>query len=265
MIDLPLVSVIMPCFNSAKYLDNAVRSVIGQSYENWELLICDDGSDDGSDKIAKKWAGSQKRISFFLNQFEKGAAGARNTCLKEAQGRYIAFLDSDDEWLPQKLEQQLRFMSEINSPFVFGYCENISEQGSLLSITKAPAHVSFQKLLVSNFIPCLTVIYDAKILGKVIQPSIKKRNDFALWLRILKENKNTNAQCLPEIVARYRVNSYGLSSSKLSGVRYFYQCLRKYAGLGHFVSSLCTLGAVAFKSIKTLSPSIYNVIVTKFL
>lgn len=265
MIDLPLISVIMPCYNSAKYLDNAVRSVVGQSYENWELLICDDGSDDGSKKIAEDWARRHENVYFFHNKYAKGAPGARNTCLSNARGRYIAFLDSDDLWLPQKLESQLRFMEVNKVSFVFGYCQNMSEQGDQLSIAKAPASISLRKLLFCNFIPCLTVIYDSHTLGKVKQPNIEKRNDFALWLKILKENKKLVARCYPEVVARYRVNSYGLSANKISGIKYFYRCLRQYAGLNKATAGFCTFLAIGFKCLKTLSPPIYNLVVTKLL
>ena len=259
------VSIIMPCFNSAEYLDQAIRSVLDQSYKSWELIICDDGSYDGSAQIAEEWARRHEQIYFLHNKFEKGAAGARNMCLSKAQGRYIAFLDSDDVWLPQKLESQLRFMAESNASFVFGFCENMSEKGDRLSITKAPSVVSFRMLLLSNFIPCLTVVYDSEILGQVNQPDIKKRNDYALWLRILRENPNVKALCYPEVVARYRVNSYGLSASKLSGITYFYRCLRQFAGLSSAAASLCTLSAVAFKALKTMSPQFYNTLVSKVL
>lgn len=259
------VSIIMPCFNSSAYLDESVRSVLNQSYKSWELIICDDGSTDGSIEIAEKWAGRYEQIYSLRNKFEKGAAGARNTCLSVAQGRYIAFLDADDLWLPFKLEKQIHFMTEKKYPFVFGYCENISEQGDLLSTTISPAVVSFRKLLFSNFIPCLTVIYDAKELGKIYQPNIKKRNDFALWLRILGEHRDVKALCYPEIVARYRVNSYGLSANKLSGIKYFYRCLRQYAGLGIGAASFHTFSAIGFKALKTLSPQLYNLVVTKVL
>ena len=259
------VSIIMPCYNSAQFIDEAVCSVINQSYLDWELLICDDESTDGSKQIAEGWAKKDPRIQVLQNRFKKGAPGARNTCLSAAQGRYIAFLDSDDVWLPNKLEAQLRFMEYTKAPFVFGYCENMSEQGVPLSTTKSPSEISFRKLLLSNFIPCLTVIYDTKKLGKVLQPSTEKRNDFALWLSILKHNKNLIARCYPDIVARYRVNHYGLSAGKLSAIRYFYWCIRQYAGLGTFTATFFTMAAVTFKVLKTLSPSLYNVIVTKIL
>lgn len=257
------VTIIMPCYNSAQFIDEAVCSVVNQSFQDWELLICDDESTDGSQQIAEDWARKDPRIKVLKNEFEQGAAGARNTCLSEAQGRYIAFLDADDLWLPQKLESQLRFMSEKNAPFVFGYCENMSEEGDRLSVTKAPERVSFTKILLSNFIPCLTVIYDSKMLGKVYQPNIKKRNDFALWLRILGEYRDVKALCYPEIIARYRVNSYGLSANKLSGIKYFYLCLRQFAGIGPLQSVCLTFAAVAFKTLKTLHPKLYNFIVSR--
>ena len=259
------VSIIMPSFNSSKFLNDAVRSVIDQSFENWELLICDDGSTDGSVALAEEWVKQDGRIFLLHNEFNKGAAGARNTCLRKARGRFIAFLDSDDLWFPDKLERQLRFMQETDASFVFGYCENISEAGKPLSITKAPREVSFRQLLFCNFLPCLTVMYDTRLLGKVEQPDIKKRNDFALWLRILRENKQVKAKCCSEVLAQYRVNNYGLSASKLSAIKYFYKCLRRYAGLGALMAGFHTLLAIAFKAMKTLSPSAYNFFVTKLL
>jgi len=259
------VSIIMPCFNSSKYLDESVRSVLNQSYKSWELIICDDGSTDSSMQIAEKWARRYEKIYSLRNKFEKGAAGARNTCLSVARGRYIAFLDADDIWLPFKLERQINFMADKKHPFVFGYCENISEQGDLISTTISPAVVSFRKLLLSNFIPCLTVIYDSKVLGKVYQPYIKKRNDFALWLRILGDHQDVKAFCYPETIARYRVNSYGLSANKLSGIKYFYRCLRQYGGLGVGAAGFYTFSAIGFKALKTVSPQLYNFVVTKIL
>lgn len=262
---MALVSILMPCFNSGRFVEEAVRSVQAQTFSDWELLVCDDNSNDNSLQILERLAAADDKISVLENNGPRGAPGARNTCLSEAKGRYIAFLDSDDIWLPQKLELQLRFMKETNAPFVFSYCENITEEGDLLSVIKAPKTVSFQKLLACNFIPCLTVIYDSKILGKVKQPNIKKRNDFALWLRILRENRDIKAWCYPEVIARYRVNNYGLSANKLTAIKYFYRCLRQFAGLGIIASVFYTFIAVTFKIVKTLSLQAYNLIVTKFL
>tara|TARA_B100000963_G_C22598535_1_gene659096 strand:+ start:638 stop:1486 length:849 start_codon:yes stop_codon:yes gene_type:complete len=259
------VSIIMPCFNSANYLDKAVYSVINQTFQDWELLICDDGSSDGSIKLAKAWAKRHEKIFFYHNKFEKGAAGARNTCLSHARGRYIAFLDSDDIWLPQKIDSQLRFMADTNASFVFGYCENMSQRGVARSVTKAPAAVSLKKLFISNFIPCLTVIYDSAVLGKVEQPYIERRNDFALWLKILAANPGLEARCYPRVIARYRVNSYGLSAKKISSIWYFYRCLREYGGLGSPAACFFTLSGVMFKILKTVNPWAHNILVSKVL
>lgn len=259
------VSIIMPAFNAGKFIDQAIQSVLDQSFTNWELLICDDGSTDNSAEIIKSFSAVDERIKYLQNEKTRGAPGARNTALAHSSGRYIAFLDADDTWLPLKLEKQIKFMENNQSSFVFGYCENMSEQGDFLSITKAPAVVSFWKLSLSNFIPCLTVIYDSHMLGKVKQPNIEKRNDFALWLKILRENKELEARCYPEVVARYRVNSYGLSANKLSGIKYFYRCLRQYAGLGIGSASFHTFSAIGFKALKSLSPQLYNFVVTKLL
>lgn len=260
-----VVSIIMPCFNVEAFVDRAIESVLRQTYNNWELLVCDDGSDDATSEILANFAKRDARIRMVSQKFDRGAAGARNSCIDEATGQYISFLDADDEWLPFKLERQLEFMIETGEPFVFGYCQNINEAGDEISITKAPDSVSFNRLLFCNFIPCLTVIYDSRMLGKTLQPNIKKRNDFALWLRILGDHRDVHAHCYPEVVARYRVNKYGLSANKISGIEYFYRCLRQYAGLNVASAIFCTFSAIGFKAMKTLSPRMYNLAVTKLL
>ena len=258
------VSIIMPAHNASKHLNEAISSVRSQTYTNWELLICDDGSTDDTARIVQLAAKSDARILSIKNVNSMGAANARNKCLEHASGRYVAFLDADDIWLPQKLERQIQFIAETKQPFVFGYCENISENGKVLSTVKAPKLVSFSTLLFGNFSPCLTRIYDTTVLGKVEQPDIKKRNDFALWIRILRKKRGIKARCCPEVVARYRVNSYGLSSNKISTIKYFYRCLRQYADLGPMSAGFYTLCAIVFKGVKTLSPQMYNVVVTRF-
>ena len=120
-------------------------------------------------------------------------------------------------------------------------------------------------MLFCNFIHYLTVIYDANVLGKVEQPDIKKRNDLALWLRTLKENKGFQSRCYPEVVAQYSVNNDGLSANKLSGIVYWCKCMSQYADLGVLKSSFFTFATVLFKAVKTLSPQAYNLVVTKIL
>ena len=163
----------MPCFNSSRFINEAIESVIFQTHENWELLICDDGSQDNSLEIISSWALRDSRIKSIDNTHGKGAPGARNSCLDAAKGRYIAFLDSDDRWKQTKLEKQLLHLNE-GVVFSFSSYQCISEKGSLMQEVTAPRTIRLNQLLLSNFFGCLTVIYDSNYFGKVYQPSIKK-------------------------------------------------------------------------------------------
>lgn len=257
------VSILMPSFNSEKYIERAIISVVSQSYERWELLICDDGSSDSSNEIAAKWAARDERIIALKNNRNKGAAGARNTCLNVARGRYIAFLDSDDFWHKSKLKKQIAYMKSFGCPFSYSYYDVIDESGMFLHTIKTPQELSLKHLSVSNFIPCLTVIYDSFILGKVEQPSIKKRNDFALWLNIFHKSDFTIASCIPESLASYRQNSYGLSSDKKDALKYFTLCLIRY-GKHSRLSSLFLSGVyLVIVLVKKKLPALYNWAVVK--
>ena len=257
------VSVLMPSFNSEEYLEQAIASVVSQSYERWELLICDDGSSDSSSEIAVKWSVRDERIIALKNCKNKGAAGARNTCLNVARGRYIAFLDSDDFWHQSKLEKQIAYMKSSGCIFSYSYYDVIDESGMFLHTIKTPREVTLNHLSVSNFIPCLTVIYDSFVLGKVEQPYIKKRNDFALWLKIFHQSGFTNASCIPESLASYRQNSYGLSSGKKDALKYFTLCLIRY-GKHSRLSSLFFSGLyLVVVLLRKKFPTFYNWVVIK--
>ena len=231
---MALVSIIMPSFNSEKFVGSAIDSVIAQTYANWELLICDDGSVDNSRSVINSYVELDSRIKLISNYYSKGAPGARNSSLDSAFGRYIAFLDSDDLWYPDKLEQQISFMTTGQIAFCYSYHDVMDENGSLLGTYLAPNEVNLKKMKISNFIPCLTAVYDSKVLGKFYQPQIKKRNDFALWLKILNGGVVKTAYCLPLVTARYRANSYGLSSDKLDSLVFFRRCLMKYGSCSRF-------------------------------
>jgi teichuronic acid biosynthesis glycosyltransferase TuaG len=257
------VSIIMPCYNSERFIGEAIRSVVNQSFNNWELLICDDGSTDNSVSIAKNYASRDSRISVIQNKNERGAPGARNSCLDIASGRYIAFLDADDLWLKNKLELQISFMKSNSYTFVYSYHQVIDEDDNFISDCMAPASVNSKLMRFSNFIPCLTAVYDSHSIGKVFQPNIVKRNDFALWLRILNHVDVERAHCLPVITARYRANAYGLSSNKKDALKYFYLCLKEFGGCNSFQAyffSACYLFIVAFKKKFNF---IYNFFVVK--
>lgn len=255
---MDLVSIIMPCFNSDKFIEQSIRSVIDQSYINWELLVCDDGSTDNTMEILKSLMMNDSRIKFFTNHYSRGAAGARNTSLDYSTGRYIAFLDSDDVWYKDKLREQISFMEKKQVAFSFTYYDIMDENSFFLGSYKAPKVVNSCKMKISNFIPCLTAIYDTKILKKVYQPEIKKRNDFALWLKILNGGVVKNAYCLPKVTAKYRVNSYGLSSSKLDSFFFYRQCLVNYGKCSKSAASFYSTIYLLIVIIKKKSINLYN-------
>lgn len=223
------VSIIMPSFNSERYIGDSIQSVIDQSFTNWELLICDDYSKDRSVSIISNFVNNDKRIKLIINKGEKGAAIARNLCLKEARGRFISFLDSDDIWLPHKLMKQIQYMKSNKIYFCFSDYICIDENSNYLSYLRAPKKIKFSTMLYSNFIGCLTAIYDSDFFGKIYQPNITKRNDYALWLEMFRRFPNVYAYSLPESLAKYRINSYGLSSDKLDSLIFYWICIRIYA------------------------------------
>lgn len=254
----PQVSIIMPCYNAADYLAEAVQSIRAQIFEDWELLICDDSSTDSSLEIAKKVSAEDKRITVLQNRFNRGAPGARNTCLDFARGRYIAFLDADDSWHPQKLAKQIDHMLKTGSVFCVSYYDVMDADGVHSHGVQTPAKITFRHMMYSNFIPCLTAIYDSQALGKVPQPDIKKRNDFALWLMLFTEKGVECATSVPESLASYRQNGYGLSSSRRDALFFYFICLREYAGRTFISALYFSLIYLIIVTIKKRFPPIYN-------
>lgn len=253
----------MPCFNSEQYISDAIESVINQTFDDWELLIADDGSTDNSFKVASRYQKRDTRIHVLQNNLTKGASGARNTCLEHASGRYIAFLDSDDLWLPEKLALQLDFMMQGNISFSFSYYDVIDENDLYVASYKAPRQVDAYLMRFSNFIPCLTVMYDSNILGKVKQPNIKKRNDFALWLKILNSEDITFAYCLPFVTAKYRTNSYGLSSNKFGTLYYYKKCLIDFGEVSLIKANMFLALYIILGFIKAKFSSLYNYLIIR--
>ena len=228
----PLVSVIMPAYNAEKYISQSIESVINQSYQNWELLITDDRSSDNTQRIVEKYCIDDKRIKLFINKENGGAGVARNNSIKEANGRFIAFLDSDDQWLPEKLIKQISFMLKNNFAFTFTAYQKL-EQGKLKGIITPPKFTTYNKLLSSNVIGCLTAIYDAEMVGKQYMPLIRKRQDMGLWLSILKNLPK--AYSLTEVLAIYRTDS-GMSQNKLLILRWQWCFYRDEMNLSYLSS-----------------------------
>lgn len=204
-----LVSIIMPSYNTAKYIEESVNSVLAQTYTNWELLIVDDCSTDNTMEILSKFA--DNRIRIFRNEQNSGAAVTRNKALREAKGRWIAFLDSDDLWLPEKLEKQLLFMQKYDYAFTYTNYECIDETShSLGTIVTGPKKVNWKMLHRCNWCGCLTVLYDAKKVGIVLSPNVRKRNDWTMWLQISEEY---NSYLLDKVLAKYRKHKGGSVST----------------------------------------------------
>lgn len=222
MTDYGLVSIITPSYNTAKFIGETIRSVQAQTYPNWEMIIVDDCSTDNTDEVVAEYQKADERIRYFKNEKNSGAAVSRNKALREAKGRWMAFLDSDDLWVPEKLEKQLKFMVENGYHFSCSYREQIKEDGTPLGrLGKSPRKMTKFDLHNYCWIGCLTAIYDGDFVGLVQIEDIKKNNDYAIWIKVIEK---TDCYCLPENLAKYRVRSGSISRhSNVSLIKWHYR------------------------------------------
>lgn len=228
-------SIIMPLYNCSYYLKQAINSIHSQSYDDWELIIVDDCSTDNSLNIAKAFAKKDCRIKVIELKQNLGVANARNVAIEAAQGRFIAFLDSDDIWYSQKIQKQINFMIKNDINISFTAYDKIDEEGIPFQTIRVPLKVNYKDLLKTNVMGCLTVIYDTKNLGKVFMHEHTKREDFATWLKILK--KVDYAYAVPEVLAQYRVYTDQSSSKKVSMARESWRLYRSVEQLNLFQST----------------------------
>lgn len=206
-----LVSIITPSYNTAKYIGETIRSVLDQTYQNWELIIVDDCSKDDTDAVVSSF--SDERIRYLKNEKNSGAAVSRNYALREAKGRWIAFLDSDDLWLPEKLEKQVAFMEDGGYAFSYTGYKVVNEQSiSTGQRVTGPRHINRIGMYLYNWLGCLTVMYDAEKVGLVQIPDLKKANDYAIWLQVIRK---ADCHYLGEDLSRYRKRSGSLSHDSL--------------------------------------------------
>lgn len=214
-----LVSIIMPSYNTAKYIAESIRSVLAQTYEKWELLVVDDCSTDNTDEIVKPFL-ADERIRYFKNEKNSGAAISRNKALREAKGKWIAFLDSDDLWVPEKLEKQIAFMQENNYKFSYtDYRIQLNGKWQPYVIT-GPNIVTNHKLKNYCYFSTITVMYDREYIGLVQIEPVKKNNDYAMWLKIIKKAK---CHRFSECLAYYIKHEGSISSgSKLKLIKHHY-------------------------------------------
>lgn len=234
-----LVSVITPSYNCSKYIGKTIEAIIAQSYKNWELLITDDCSCDNSREVIKQYVEKDSRIRLFVLSENSGAGAARNNSIKEARGRYIAFCDSDDIWLPEKLEKQLAFMQEKDAAFVFGSYYECDENLNRNGILRVPEKLTFREEKHVNQVGTVTAIYDSQKIGKQYMPLIRKSQDWALWLKVMKICKVGYGYQEP--CADYRVRPNSNSSNKKKMIKFHAAVYEDVFHYPHWFAMLYTL------------------------
>ena len=223
---MSVVSIVVPVYKAEKVIDKTIRSVLSQTFTDWELLLVDDCSPDKSAEIIKAYAEKDNRIHYFKLENNSGAAVARTRGIAEANGKYLAFLDADDYWLPEKLEKQVAFMEQGDYAFSCTDYACMTEQGELTGkVIKCKKKCSYSTCVWINPIGNSTVMLNLEKIGKVTVPDIRKRNDFALWLKILRE-KTDFAYGLQETLTYYRIASNSISSNKFGLIKYQYKLFR---------------------------------------
>ena len=229
-----LVSIIMPSYNTGKFIQETINSVKNQTYNNWELIIVDDGSTDNTDEVVR--AIKDDRIKYIKNKVNKGAAISRNIALREAKGRWIAFLDSDDLWKEDKLEKQIKFMEDNN--YYFSYTNYIEiDENSNFNGRKITGPQKITRIGMFNYCwpGCLTVMYDSKRIGLIQIEDIKKNNDYAMWLKACKK---ADCYLLNEELAMYRKRTGSISNHSYKTLIKWHYKLYKDAEKQNIVCSI---------------------------
>ena len=227
---MPQVTVVCPVYNAGHFLTDTIESVLSQTHSDLELLLIDDCSTDNSKDIIDNYASQDSRVRLVALEQNSGPAVARNVGINQASGRYIAFIDSDDVWLPAKLEVQLSELAQSGAAVCFSSYVKIAESDSSeLKTVYAEPEVTYEMMLKSNYIGCSTAIFDCEKVGKVLMPNIRFRQDYGLWLRILAMGHI--AVGIREPLVRYRVRSHSVSSNKLRAAFYHWKVMRSVTGV----------------------------------
>ncbi|WP_042143752.1 glycosyltransferase family 2 protein [Paucisalibacillus sp. EB02] len=222
----PLISVITPAYNAERFIKQTIESVLAQTYTNWEMIIVDDCSTDRTVEFINEFTQKDNRVHLIQLEENSGSAVARNLAMENAKGKYIAFLDSDDLWFPEKLETQVQFMQEKDIAFSFTKYVRMEEDGTLKdAVSRAPESVGYQDLMKHCVIGCLTVMIDREKIGDLKMVNIRTRQDYAYWLAITK--KGFRAYGLPEVLAKYRNVENSISSNKVKAAKRQWYVYRK--------------------------------------
>lgn len=215
----------MPAYNCEDYIGASLDSILSQIYENWEVIVVDDCSTDNTSNIVKDYMQLDERILYFKLETNSGAAVARNKAIDLARGKYMAFLDSDDIWFPEKLLKQINFMEKNKSVFTCTSYTKIDSYGKDLNRTIVSQPKLDYEGLLKTCPGNSTVIYDVDVLGKFKIPDLKKRNDYVMWLQIIKKGKTLHG--IIEPLGSHRIRSEGISNNKKSLVKYHWSIYRK--------------------------------------
>lgn len=230
-----LVSIITPTYNSAKFIAETIQSVQNQTYSNWEMIIVDDGSSDETKSVVKQIQETEPRIHFIEQIQNVGPAITRNMGIKNAKGKYLTFLDADDIWFADFIENSIKTIQNTGISFVFSSYKRSNEQLEFVySDFIVPQKVTYTDILKTNSISCLTAFLDIERLGKKEMPIIHKRQDMGLWLKYLKEIPFAHGIQTPKAIYRIRKNS--LSRKKSNLIKYQWQFYREVEKLSVFQS-----------------------------
>ncbi len=222
----PIVSIVTPARDAARFLPETIRSVRDQTEPRWELLVVDDASRDSTPEIVAELAREDPRVRLLRLPENRGAAAARNAGMDAAQGRYVAFLDSDDLWLPEKLEVQIEFMERTGAVFTFAEYRMIDEDGRILGRpVRVPPAIDYRGLLKNTVIGCLTVMLSRETLDGTRMPDLGRHEDLATWFAILK--RGVTAHGIPRDLARYRIVRGSRSRDKLSTAAHLWKVYRR--------------------------------------
>lgn len=234
--EMPLVSVIMPAYNSEIYIESAIRSVQAQTVDNWELLVLEDGSKDSTPEIVAKLAAEDERIRLLPNEENMGPARTRNRGMDLCTGKYIAFLDSDDIWYPDKLEKQLALAEEYEADIMYCSYAIVDSQGKSRSADFiVPPQADLKYMLVKSVFSCSTAMLRRSSVGDSRFPVDFYHEDYAFWLALLQ--KGLVARGTPEVLAAYRVSENSRASNKLASAVRRWHVYRKFLHYSFFRSA----------------------------
>lgn len=227
-----LVSIIMPAYNCQRYIENAIQSVISQTYNSWELIVIDDGSKDNTVRIIEELSKKDNRIRFYKNEKNLGVSETRNRGIALANGEWIAFLDSDDMWEVSKIEKQIKLSNKVGAEFIFTGSSFINESGiKYKGILRAPEKVNYKKLRTHNIISCSSVLIKKKFFQNIRMEKDDMHEDYAVWLRILRTG--VYAYGINEPLLIYRISPNSKSGNKIKTIKMTYKVFR-FIGMNPF-------------------------------